>query len=124
MVVLLTNCNLGRDSRLSDRPQPEKKDVSVVEGIGDLLHSAAHTVVQAPIDGVSQMAGAKGPQIIPQVESSNYYTTAGNIIGSVAQFVVASKVMRKGLSTAGVVPAGAPLSVLEMSSTGAPRRTT
>lgn len=103
----------------------DKPEKGLLDGPGELLASAAYNFVQAPIDGVTQLAGKithqdiKAPQLVAAPKEQNYWTTAGSIIGQVAEFVAVSKVLRFGLSKTGAVAARAPLSAWESGLSGA-----
>jgi hypothetical protein len=112
---------------VTDRPEAEKKDIGASDegGAVDFFRAAAYTTFQAPIDGITQMAAKatgndwQAPQLISAPEADSYWATAGNVVGSLAQFLAVSKVMRKGLSSTGLAPASGTLSLWEMAATGA-----
>lgn len=102
----------------ADRASDEK-EVSIAEGAGEFLHSAAYNFAQAPMDAVAQVLGQKAPQLIAPVERQDTWTAAGGIAASVGQFVIGAKVLRQVGVGSGLVKAGAPIGIMEMATTGA-----
>lgn len=106
-----------------DAPKPLKQTYS--DGAVDLLRSAAYSAVQSPLDGIAQIAGKvtgreiAAPHIVARPKSESLWTSAGHVIGSVAQFAVAARLTRKALIGAGVVSPAASISLFEMAGTGA-----
>jgi len=98
---------------------------TILSGPADLLQSSAYTFLQSPIDGVTQIVSKvtgthlQPLQIISAPSEHNGWTFAGDTLGSVAQFVLASKGLRLGLAKAGVMSAAAPMTILETTATGA-----
>lgn len=107
----------------NDKHHPPQ-DSGILSGPVDLLQSAAYEFAQTPIDGVSQFVGKltghdiKGPQIIPKPDHQNAWTFGGDLIGQVAQYVVASKALHTGLRQGGFLPSAAPISWLEAATAG------
>jgi diguanylate cyclase (GGDEF)-like protein len=112
-----------RDDLIHTSPGLEHKDVSAGEGVADLLHAAAYSGLQKPIDGIVQLANhvtsseMKAPEVVSKLDHENTWTQAGSIAGAVGDFYLLSKGVGVGrqqfLGRAASVP------LLEAGATGA-----
>lgn len=105
-------------------PPPEKQtspppERGILDGPADFVHATAHTFIQTPINGVTQIFGKVTNQNLHPVEivsapkESNSWTFAGDTVATVGQFFLAQKGLRSGLSGMGVVSATAPTRLWE-----------
>lgn len=103
----------------ADKPANPAPERGILDGPADFVHAAAHTFIQTPIDGVTQIFGKVTNQNLHPIElisapkENNNWTFAGDTVATVGQFVLAQKGLRSGLSGMGVVSATAPTRLWE-----------
>lgn len=112
-----------RDELVRTLPGLEHKDVGVGEGVGDLLHAAAYSGLQKPLDGAAQLvrhitsSDVKAPQVVSKLDHENEWTQAGSMVGAVADFYVLSKGVGAGRNLA--LGRATSVPVMEAGATGA-----
>ncbi len=102
-----------------DKNPKDTPERGILDGPSDFVQATAHTFVQTPIDGVTQIFNKVTNQnlhpleLISAPKESNNWTFAGDTVATVGQFVLASKGLRSGLTRAGMVNAAAPAKLWE-----------
>lgn len=108
----------------SDKPTSKANERSFLDGPSDFVQSAAHTFIQTPIDGITQIYNKATNQNLQPLElvsapkENNNWTLAGDTLATVGQFVIASKGLRAGVSEMGLVSPTAPTRLWETVASG------
>ncbi|MBI2810586.1 MAG: hypothetical protein HYX67_07150 [Candidatus Melainabacteria bacterium] len=108
----------------SDKPTNPPPERGILDGPADFVHAAAHTFIQTPIDGVTQIFNKTTSQnlhpleLISAPKENNNWTFAGDTVATVGQFFLAQKGLRSGLSGMGVVSATDPTRLWETVAAG------
>ncbi|CAN5184604.1 hypothetical protein BH10CYA1_BH10CYA1_40970 [soil metagenome] len=108
----------------SDKPTNTPQERGIFDGPADFVQAAAHTFIQTPIDGVTQIFGKATSQNLHPIElisapkENNNWTFAGDTVATVGQFFLAQKGLRSGLSGMGMVNASAPTRLWETVAAG------
>ncbi len=108
----------------SDKPAQPSPERGILDGPADFVHAAAHTFIQTPIDGVTQIFSKATNQnlhpleLISAPKENNNWTFAGDTVATVGQFFLAQKGLRSGLSGMGMVSATAPTRLWETVAAG------
>jgi hypothetical protein len=107
-----------------DKPINSPPDRGILDGPVDFVQAAAHTFIQTPIDGMTQLYNKATSQnlhpleLISAPKDANNWTFAGDTVATVGQFVLASKGLRSGLSGMGMVSPTAPTKLWETVASG------
>lgn len=108
----------------TDKPDTKPNDRGLLDGATDFAQAAAHTFIQTPIDGITQLYNKttnhnlKPVEIISAPKENNNWTLAGDTVATVGQFVLASKGLRAGCSNLGLVNPNAPTKLWETVASG------
>ncbi|MFN8552205.1 MAG: hypothetical protein U0103_12005 [Candidatus Obscuribacterales bacterium] len=108
----------------TDKPDTKPNDRGLLDGATDFAQAAAHTFIQTPIDGITQLYNKttnhnlKPVEIISAPKENNNWTLAGDTVATVGQFVIASKGLRAGCSSLGLVNPNAPTKLWETVASG------
>jgi hypothetical protein len=108
----------------TDRTTSAPNERGVLSGPTDFVQAAAHTFIQTPIDGVTQIFNNVTNQklqpleIISAPKEKNNWTLAGDTIATVGQFVIANKALRSGMSGMGMANPNAPAKLWETVASG------
>jgi len=103
--------------------QQAKDSGGILSGVSDALHSAAYSAIEQPLDGVAQIVShvtpwtISGPGWVSKPEHDNLWTSAGSVVGNVADFYVLSKGV--GLGRQSMFGRAASVPILEAGTTGA-----
>jgi hypothetical protein len=108
----------------SDKATSKPADRGVLDGPTDFVQAAAHTFIQTPIDGVTQIFNNVTNQKLQPLElisapkENNNWTFAGDTVATVGQFVIANKVLRSSTSALGWSNPNAPAKLWETVASG------
>lgn len=103
----------------------EDSNLSLSQGVQEMLHAAAYTAIEKPVVGVTQLfnhvAGQdlQAPEFIGKPEHQSAWTAAGNFAGTLTDFYFTSKLVGKGFQATGLRTGTKPIPVLEAGTAGA-----
>jgi diguanylate cyclase (GGDEF)-like protein len=115
---------------MTDGPKQASEDIQrsqssggVLSGATDMLHAAAYSSIQQPLNGITQVVrhltplNVTAPDLVSAPTNDNMWTATGNIAGSVADFFVLSRGV--GGLRSSVLGRATSVPILEAGTTGA-----
>lgn len=108
---------------VSEQVQSSDDSRGALSGVGDMLHAAAYSSIQQPLNGVTQIVrhltplNVAAPDLVSAPTHDNMWTTTGSIAGSVGEFFLLAKGV--GGLRSSVLGRATSVPILEAGTTGA-----